>query len=153
MSMVVSVSGQVEAPTDTVYGILRDYVRHHPRILPPSLSALTIEEGGIGAGTVFVLDVNVFGKTQQMRMVVSEPDPGHVLMETDTGDGTVTTFTIEPDGNGHSMVTIETTWQPATGMAAIVDRGVKPYYLRRLYRQELRNLDEYARGLVLADTT
>ena len=153
MSLVVSVSGRVEAPTDVVYGILRDYVRHHPQILPDRFTALTVEEGGIGAGTVFDLSVTVLGRTQQMHMVVDEPEPGHVLMESDTSDGTVTTFTVEPDGHDHSMVTIETTWQPATGMSAIVDRGVKPHYLRRLYRQELRNLDKYARGLSQADRT
>ncbi|MFN2201024.1 MAG: SRPBCC family protein, partial [Caldilineaceae bacterium] len=133
--------------------ILRDYVRHHPQILPDSFTALTVEDGGIGAGTVFVLGVTVFGRTQQMRMVVDEPEPGHVLMESDASDGTVTTFTVVPDRGGQSMVTIETTWQPAAGMSAIVDRGVKPHYLRRLYRQELRNLDKYARGLSQADRT
>ena len=59
----------------------------------------------------------------------------------------VTTFTVEPDGDGRSTVTIATHWHAASGFGDIVDRSVKPLFMRRLYRQELRNPDEYARRL------
>ena len=43
--MTFSAEGPVGAPAGLVYELLRDYRTHHPRILPPAFSPLTVEEG------------------------------------------------------------------------------------------------------------
>lgn len=52
----------MHARRNCVYAILADYREHHPRILPAAyFTSLTVEEGGIGAGTIFRAEMNVFG--------------------------------------------------------------------------------------------
>ena len=46
-SVFVAVEREIAAPADVVYSIVADYMRHHPRILPPAISGLVVEEGGI----------------------------------------------------------------------------------------------------------
>ena len=137
---------------EQVYGLLRDYDHHHPNILPDGhLRDLIVEEGGQGEGTLFRLTFNTFGNEQTHRMRVEEPEPGHVLKETDLDNGMTTVFTVEPD-DGQSTVTISSTWQPPSGMAGLVDRSMKPLLLRRMYGIELKNLDEYAQSQKEADS-
>lgn len=144
--MQVTVSGRVPAPPEQVYRLLRDYVHHHPNVLPHGyLRDLVVEEGGQGEGTVFRLTVNVFGRKQTIRMRVEEPEPGRVLKEVDLDNGMQTLFTIEPVGDGESTVTIASTWQPPSGMAGLVDRSMKPLVMRRMYNLELEKLAEYAK--------
>jgi hypothetical protein len=48
----VSAAARVDAPPAAVYGIIADYRRHHPHIVPPEYFArLDVLEGGVGAGT------------------------------------------------------------------------------------------------------
>jgi len=68
-----------------------------------------------------------------------------VLVETDLDTGLVTKFIVEPRGNGQSEVTIATTFQPSPLFKGWLERLVAPGYLRRVYRVELQQLDEYAR--------
>ena len=58
------------------------------------------------------VDANtVGGKVMSLRMEVTEPQPGRVLMESDVASDMVTTFTVEPsDGGRDSRVTIATRW-------------------------------------------
>lgn len=144
----VTASGAVGAPAETAYGILRNYRDHHPHILPDTFKGLTVEEGGIGNGTQFSLKVSVYGKLVTMRIRVDEPEPGRVLRETDVDDGTETTFTVEPMEDGHCTVTIRTEYEPGTGLTGLVDRYVRPSFMRGLYEKELVNLDAYARAQV-----
>ena len=75
--ILVSVTGEVQASAQTVYTILADYQQHHPRILPGSyFTNLVVEAGGLGAGTVFQAQMNVFGSKRTFRMRVAEPEPG-----------------------------------------------------------------------------
>lgn len=142
----VAVSAMIDAPAQTVYAILSDYRNHHPHILPKDyFTGLEIEEGGQGAGTVFKSGMKIMGKAQPFRMRVTEPEPGRVLAETDLSKELVTTFTVDPNGPNQAEVTFATVWQPASGLMGWVERLTAPMFLRRIYRQELQILNEYAR--------
>jgi len=135
----------VAAPPDAVYRCIADYRTHHPRILPPAFSGYHVEAGGVGEGTIVGFAVTAGGRTRPYRMRVSEPEPGHVLRETDTGSSLVTTFTITPDGDG-SQVRVETTWQGAGGIGGFFEKRFAPGAMRKLYDDMLALLDEHARA-------
>lgn len=144
----VSVTDEIEAPAQEVYAILADYRTHHPHILPANaFKRLVVEEGGIGAGTVFAAEMVALGRTQHFRMRVTEPEPGHVLAEHDLSKELVTTFTVTPLDVGRCTVTIATTWQPAGGIMGWVERLTTPSFMRRIYRAELAQLNRYAQSV------
>ncbi len=137
----VEVSDIIDSPPEAVYGVLADYRVGHPAILPkPYFAELMVEEGGQGAGTVFRLKMNVMGREFNYRPVVTEPQPGRVLVETDANASVVTTFTVEPTGSGQSRVTIATDSPASPGFAGLMERLLTPLITGRIYRQELRNL-------------
>lgn len=140
----VKAHGGVGAPAARVYQILADYNQHHPHILPPAFTDLKVEEGGVGAGTVFTIRLKVAGRSRAARMYVAEPQPGRVLTESEPETSLLTTFTVVPDGDT-SRVQIATTWQSAKGIGGFFERLFAPRLLRRIYVQELENLDRYAR--------
>ena len=142
----VVASKMINSPADKIYPILADYRNHHPHILPKAyFTELEVEEGGTGEGTIFRSGLQVMGQKQSFRMRVTEPEPGRVIVETDLDTGLVTKFIVEPRGNDQSQVTIATTFQPSPGLKGWLERLVAPGYLRRVYRVELQQLDEYAR--------
>ena len=50
----IAVSSLIQAPAQQAYAIIADYRNGHPRILPrPYFVSLTVEQGGVGAGTDF----------------------------------------------------------------------------------------------------
>lgn len=143
----------INAAAAQVYGILADYRNHHPHILPVQyFTRLTVLEGGQGAGTRFQATLRVMGKENDFRMRVSEPQPGQVLVETDLDKDLITTFTVLPKGASRSEVTIATRWAGKRGLSGLVERLTVPSLLRRIYRQELRQLETYATGLPAAHT-
>jgi hypothetical protein len=75
----------VDAPAATVYGYLADMREHHPRFLPPAFSAFEVETGGVGEGTIIRFTVTAGGRSRGYRMTVTDPEPGRVLTESDTG--------------------------------------------------------------------
>jgi len=131
-----------------VYGVLADYHEHHAKILPKRyVTGLVVEEGGVGAGTVYRTEMSAAGRTRSFRAIVSEPEPGRVLVETYPDSGTVTSFTVDPGpGEGTSKVTIETEWIARGGLLGMLERTLTAGYLRRVFEQELKLLDEYARA-------
>lgn len=144
--ITISVSENVAAPAAIVYNILADYNNHHPNILPSNAFAgLDIEEGGVGAGTQLLVHFNVMGIKQQRRLYVTEPEPGVVLAERDVDTNLITTFTVQPTGPTRSKVTFESVWQPEPGLKGLIDRLTTPFFMRRIYRQELAMLNDYAR--------
>ncbi len=118
----------------------------HPQFLPPAFSDFEVESGGVGAGTVTRFKVTAGGRTRDYRMEVSEPEPGSVLTESDTGSSLVTTFTVAPAGEAESSVEISTTWQGAGGVGGFFERLFAPRVMRGIYVDELERLNEYARG-------
>jgi hypothetical protein len=58
----------------------------------------------------------------------------------------VTTFTVRPDGD-RATTRIETRWQPASGLAGILERLAAPRMLRQIYRDELARLNRVAASI------
>lgn len=135
----------IDAPPTRVYAVLADYRNHHPHILPkPYFTGLRVEAGGVGAGTVVVADMDVYGTKRTFRLVVTEPQPGRVLAESDDAAGMSTTFTVEPlEGGSKSRVTIATDTRPSPGLQGWIERLVNPSIMRRIYRAELQQLNAY----------
>jgi hypothetical protein len=140
-------SAEIPASPDTVYSILADYRDGHPCILPKSaFDGIEVERGGTGAGTIIRVHTKAGGMKRTMRMEVTEPDPGHILVETDLERGIVTTFTVESlDSGSRSSVEILTIWEPK-GFMGLIARIVAPSMLQKVYVEELQNLVHVARA-------
>jgi hypothetical protein len=140
-------SAEIPAPPTIVYGIIADYHQGHPSILPPQyFQNLTVEAGGIGAGTQISFEMRSFGQTRRVRGHVAEPEPGRRILETYPEFGIETDFTVDPlDGGQRSRVTIATRYQKA-GLAGWIERLVSPVFLRTVYAAELQLLAERAAG-------
>lgn len=136
-----SAQARIAAPADLVLEIIRDFDGHHRHILPSAFSDFLVEKGGVGAGTVTSFTTTLAGRSVRGRTVVAEPEPG-VVRESVDGRDMVTEFRVAPDG-AESRVVITTSWTPA----GIGERLVAPTLLRRIYRQELGLLDDYAREI------
>ena len=139
----VSAEKTIAARAETVYGYLAD-MSVHPRFLPDAFSDFQVESGGVGAGTITRFKVTAGGRARDYRMEVSEPEPGRVLVESDTGSSLVTTFTVTPQGDS-SQVQISTTWNGAGGVGGFFERMFAPRAMHGIYMDELERLDAYAR--------
>lgn len=144
-SFTVEASARVDAPAEVVYNIIADYRNGHPQILPRQyFEWLEVEQGGRGEGTVIRFQMRVLGQTRVLRAVVTEPERGRVLVETDTGGaGPVTTFTVEPEESG-SHVTFSTELTSAGGPLGVLERFVLRRILRRVFARELEQLGRVA---------
>lgn len=140
----VSAERTVGAPAPEVYGYIADHREHHANFLPPAFSDFHVESGGVGAGTIASFKLTAGGRTRQLRTQVAEPEPGRVLVESDTLSSSVTTWTVTPEGSD-AKVRISTTWQGAGGVGGVFERMFAPRVMRRLYADELSRLDAYAR--------
>ena len=141
-NLQVESSAIIDAPPQEVYELISDYQAGHPRILPKKyFPEMTVESGGKGAGTVIRLKSKMGGQERAMRMEVSEPEPGRVIVEKDTASDMTTTFTITPhDGGEKSNVSIRTEWTPGGGVMGLMERLFSPGILKRVYAEELQQL-------------
>lgn len=141
----VAAERTIAAGPATIYGILRDYRNHHPKILPPAFQEFQVESGGMGAGTIFTMTMKAGGRTRKYRMQVHEPQAGHRLEERDLASSLVTTFYVQPAPKaGETIVRIETTWDAAGGINGLFERLFAPRMMRKLYEDELDRLATYA---------
>jgi len=131
-----------------VYAVLADYTTHHPRIMPASLfTDLEVEEGGVGAGTVFHITFRMLGKRQRLHMRVAEPEPGRVLTETNLDTGVVTEFSVVPrDGGSRTLAGMSSEWETAGGLRGLVDRLMTPLLMGRIFAKQLGQLGRYMRS-------
>ncbi|HLZ42823.1 MAG TPA: SRPBCC family protein [Candidatus Sulfotelmatobacter sp.] len=145
---VISASAIIPARRERIYSLIANYRDGHPRILPRQFSNLTVEQGGVGAGTVIRFQMSVFGKKQTFRAAITEPEPGRVLVETDLDtNGAVTTFTVNPGtAPADSSVTISTELPVRSGFLGKVERALATFLLRPIYVKELENLARVATG-------
>jgi hypothetical protein len=138
----ITASARIDSAPKRVYGVIADYCNGHPHILPTQFSDLVVERGGFGAGTVIRFRMRVGGRLQRLRVAVTEPDPGRVLVETSLeGRLAVTTFTISAVNGGQaSDVDIATDLPVRSGLLGAIERFVTTRALQGLYREELRRL-------------
>ena len=148
LTHTVSADAVIPASADRTYRIIADYRSGHPRILPPEFSALTVERGGVGDGTLIRFRMRLLGSTRTYRAAVTEPERGRVLVETDLEtNGAVTTFTVDPvDGAAQSRVNISTSLPVRSGLAGKIERLVMTRLLRPIYQRELEILASVAAG-------
>jgi hypothetical protein len=144
----VAASAVIPARRDRIYSLISNYRDGHPRILPKQFSSLTVEQGGIGAGTIIRFQMSVFGKKQTFRAAITEPEPGRILVETDLeANGAVTTFTVNPGtAPADSHVTISTELPVRSGFLGRIERALSTFLLRPMYVKELENLARVATG-------
>ncbi len=140
-----SASALIHAPPERVYAIIADYHDGHTRIIPrPPFVSLEVEEGGTGSGTQIRVGIRVLGKVVHYRAIVSEPEPGRVLVETND-NGYATSFTVEPRADGqHSHVTISTAMPWRAGIGGALERWLMPRLFRPMFIRELELLDQVA---------
>jgi hypothetical protein len=140
----ISAERLLDAPADVVYRCIADYRRHHrpEGFLPPAFSDLTVERGGVGAGTAISFTMTVAGSTRSSSAEISEPEPGRVLVE--AGPTVRTVFTVEPEGT-RSRVRFDTVIDER-GLAGLLTRLFAGRLLGPLYRDELERLERYARA-------
>ena len=145
---VVSASAVIPARRERVYSLIANYQDGHPRILPKQFTSLSVEQGGVGAGTVIRVEMSVLGRKQTFRAAITEPEPGRVLAETLLdGNGAVTTFTVNPGtAPADSKVTISTEFPLRGGIAGVIERIFSTLFLRSIYVKELENLARVATG-------
>jgi Polyketide cyclase / dehydrase and lipid transport len=142
-------SADMDAPPDRVYAIIADYHNGHPHILPKQFRNLTVEKGGVGAGTIIRFEVRVLGQTQRFRALVSEPEPGRVLVEENVEPApSKTTFLVEknPSRSG-SRVTFTTEMTSRPGLAGALERFISTRVMKRMYTEELALLALRAREM------
>lgn len=140
----VDATALIQAPPSVVYTLISDYRQGHPSILPPEyFEDLVVEEGGQGAGTRVRFTMKAFGTREVSRALITEPQPGRVLVETVEDRGIVTTFTVEPARNDESQVTLKTEY-PTKGLRGWFEALVVPPFLRKVYAAELRLLAQRA---------
>jgi hypothetical protein len=138
------VERRMYAPATVVYHCLADY-RHHHRpdgFLPPAFETLEITRGGVGAGTEYRLVMALGGRRRAVNTLVSEPVPGHTLVE--TGSGVETTFTVEPTTDG-TRVRFDTVLDDG-GLQGILNRLFAARMIGPIYEDELRRLEDYAKA-------
>ena len=140
-----SASALIHAPPQDLYAIIADYEHGHPQILPrPPFVSLAVEQGGTGAGTVIRVQMHVWGRLQTFRAVITEPEPGCILVETND-NGYVTTFTVEPRARGQqAYVTIATEMTGRAGILGTLERWFVARLLRPVYVKELVQLAAFA---------
>ena len=138
----LSASRLILAPSQRVYDLIADYRSGHPRILPkPYFVSLEVEQGGYGAGTAINFQMKLMGRIQSFHSAITEPKPGHTLVETDMNTGAVTTFTVEPRSNGQeAFVTIRTTTDVPDGIPGKIQGWLTTQLLRPIYVKELGQL-------------
>lgn len=133
----------IDAPAEVVYHCIADYREHHRPggFLPDAFADFELHEGGVGAGTRASWSTTVGGQKRRMTAVISEPEPGRVLVE--TGAGVVTTFTVTPSGSGCVARFDSVFDEPGVGgvmLRLFIGRTLGP-----IYADELARLDAYAR--------
>jgi uncharacterized protein YndB with AHSA1/START domain len=140
----ISASALIAAPPERVYAVIANYRDSHPRILPrPPFGPLTVEEGGVGAGTVITFDMRLLGQLQHLQATVTEPEPGRVLVETDLRSGAVTTFTVDRRADGReALTTITTEIDVPRGLLGRLQAWMLTRLLQPVYTRELDQLAE-----------
>ena len=140
-------SATIDAPPDLIYAILADYQEGHVAILPKKyFTGITVVEDGQGAGTIIDVHMQVMGVEQELHLEVDEPEPGRILVERDQSAGVLTTFTVDPVEDGkRSLVTIATQAKASPGLRGWIEKLVNPLIIRRIYKEELRQLADHAR--------
>jgi len=138
----------IPAVPSRVYAVIADYRRHHPHIVPPDyFRKVEVVAGGVGAGTRIHVEMRVMGTTRSFDHVVTEPEPGRLLVESDVDGSSVTTFTVDPaDGGQATHLTIATEVVARPGISGALERRLSSWVLGRIYREQIARVAKYLEG-------
>ena len=141
-TQIAAASRMIKAPAEQVYKIIADYRNTHLHILPKAyFLSLDVEKGGVGAGTIINFSMRILGRVQDFRSLITEPQSGRLLVETDIRSETPTAFQVMPvDDASLTRVTITTELRGRSLIEALL---AKPM-LEKIYRQELELLARLA---------
>jgi hypothetical protein len=150
--ITTSVTQDINASASAAYAVLADYHDGHRRIVSPKLfQDWHVEQGGHGAGTILTYTAVIMGTKQAHRAVVSEPEPSHVLRETE--DNLHTTFTVDALDADKTRVNFTTVSTASKGIQGTIERLLMPLILRPYYKEEIRQLERVAREISNTETT
>ena len=134
MSRVVA-TASIQSPAAPEY--LRDYRDNRQRILTENWTAYRVEQGGKGEGTVYAYHFAAGRRERDYRLHVHERVG--LLEEQDQGSTFVSTWSVEPSPGG-STITIESSWEGATGVGGFFEKTFAPRGLGRIYERVLARL-------------
>jgi hypothetical protein len=90
--------------------------------------------------------MRLMGRIQSFHSTITEPEPGHILVETDRNTGAITTFTVDPRLDGQeAFVTITTTTNVPNGILGRIQGWLTTQLLRPIYLKELDQLASVAK--------
>ncbi len=141
--VIARASIQLSASPDQVREFLRDYRACRPKILTDNYTAYRVEQGGTGEGTIYAYHFAAGRRERDYRLHVSEH--AGALEEQDQGSSFVSAWSVEPSAGG-SSVTIESSWDGASGVAGVFEGLFAPLGLRRIYGQMLAKLQSELDG-------
>ena len=144
---VVTATARMDIHPRAVYDTIANYRTGHPRILPNQFSGLIVEQGGVGAGTVISFKVRLLGRSEIYRAVITEPEPGRVLIEKNIlGNDACTTFVVDSGMHpNEAIVTIRTELTVRRGWIGAIERVLTTRLLHPMYEEELKRLESAAR--------
>jgi uncharacterized protein YndB with AHSA1/START domain len=136
----------IEAPAERVAAALADYETVRPQILPDAYGDYRVEPDRRVHWTL-----RATKKRVRDQLVAVEVD-GARIVERDANSSMVTTWTVASEGTHRSAegslagprfctVTVESTWDGATGIGGFFERTFAPKGLSRIHDGVLANLD------------
>lgn len=138
-----SMSHIIPAAPAQVFHLLDDYEHGHWRVLPSAFSDYRVLECGFGAGTRIAFSLTIGGRTSATEGVVTVPDAGRVIVETYPREQMVTSFTVDPDGDG-ARLTIATSIPARTPFTARLEQSVLRRLLEPIYAEEFALIAQWA---------
>jgi hypothetical protein len=136
----------IEAPAERVRTALADYRTVRPTILTEHYGDYRVEAGGVGAGSRVHWTLQATkNRVREQLVEVSVPAEDRIV-ERDANSSMVTTWTVTPAGADRSVVSVETTWNGASGIGGFFERTFAPKGLQRIHDGVLSNLVGAVRG-------
>ena len=142
--MIVKQSAIIDAPIETVYGVIADYEVGHRAILPqPYFKSMEVLAGGQGEGTEIFIKMEVMGQEFSYHQKVTEPVKGRQLVERDINTGLASSFFLEPLADDKTEVRIEAEVALMGGFTSLMQRLFNPVIIGGIFKKELQNLNDY----------
>ena len=130
----------IEAPAEKVTAALADYETVRPQILTENYGDYRVEPDKRVHWTL-----QATKKRVRDQLVTVEVDRDRIV-ERDANSSMVTTWTVASEGTDRSTVTVETTWNGASGIGGFFEKTFAPRGLARIHDGVLSNLDAVVRG-------
>lgn len=131
----------IGATAEKVFSALADYESVRPRILTESYHDYRVESGGQGAGSRVAWKLQATKSRVRDQLVDVSVPAANQLVERDANSSMVTMWTVTPEGEGRSVVTVDTSWDGAGGIGGFFERTFAPKGLARIHDGVLAKLE------------